>query len=231
VPSDQTLRSAVVDRFFHGAGHSYDQIVRLTLLGQDGYWKRRLLAKVPPSSAILDLACGTGIVTFGLAARNPQARVVGVDFTKSFLDVAREKARALGANVEFIQSNAETVVLTESFDCITSSYLPKYVDPDTLLANITPALQSGGVIVLHDFLYPANPVLRMNWHIYNWLLNVAGKRIWPEWGPVFDELAPLIKRSRWIDDFAAAFPRHGYVDVRTERLTLGHAGIIWAKKA
>src|SRR5262249_46915760 len=121
--------------------------------------------------------------------------------------------------------------LTGPFDCITSSYLPKYVDCDRLLANITPSLRSGGVIVLHDFLYPTNAITRMNWHVYNRLLNVVGKRIWPEWGPVFDELAPLIMRSQWFTEFSEAMRRHGYLDVRTERLTFSNAGIIWAKKA
>jgi demethylmenaquinone methyltransferase/2-methoxy-6-polyprenyl-1,4-benzoquinol methylase len=227
----ENARVELVERFFTGTGRSYDLVVRLGTLGFDSYWKRRIFAKVPPSRAILDLACGTGIVTFALARRNPQARIVGVDVTEDYLQVARKKARDLGANVKFIHADAETVALEGTFDCITSSYIPKYVDANKLLENITPALRPGGVIVLHDFLYPRHPLAQKIWHGYNRVLNFVGRRLFPEWQVVFDNnLADLIVRSNWLEGFAVAFREHGYVDIEIERLTFGSAAIISAKK-
>ncbi len=227
----QEPRAKLVERFFTGTGRSYDLVVRLGTLGFDSHWKRRILAKVPPSQAILDLACGTGIVTFALARRHPQARLVGVDVTEDYLHVARQKAKALGVNVEFIHADAETVSLLETFDCVTSSYIPKYVDAGRLLENISPALRPGGVIVLHDFLYPRHALARAIWHGYNRLLNFLGRRLFPEWQEVFDNnLTELIVRSNWLEEFATAFREHGYVDIAIERLTFGSAAIISAKK-
>jgi demethylmenaquinone methyltransferase / 2-methoxy-6-polyprenyl-1,4-benzoquinol methylase len=227
----ENARVELVERFFTGTGSSYDLVVRLGTLGFDSYWKRRILAKVPPSQAILDLACGTGIVTFALARRNPQARLVGVDVTEDYLQVARKKARDLGANVEFIHADAETVVLQGRFDCITSSYIPKYVDANKLLENITPVLRPGGMIVLHDFLYPRHPLARKIWHGYNRMLNFVGRRLFPEWQEVFDNnLTDLIVRSNWLEEFAMAFREHGYADIEIERLTFGSAAIISATK-
>jgi demethylmenaquinone methyltransferase/2-methoxy-6-polyprenyl-1,4-benzoquinol methylase len=224
-------RAGLVERFFTGTARSYDLVVRTCTLGCDLYWKRRLLAKVPPSRAILDLACGTGIVTLALARRNHQARIVGVDVTEDYLQVAREKARDLGANVEFIHADAETVALEGTFDCVTSSYIPKYVDAGKLLDNITPALRPGGVIVLHDFLCPRHPLARKIWHGYNRVLNFVGKRLFPEWQVVFDNnLTDLIVHSNWLEKFAAAFREHDYVDIEIERLTFGSAAIISARK-
>jgi demethylmenaquinone methyltransferase/2-methoxy-6-polyprenyl-1,4-benzoquinol methylase len=224
-------RAELVERFFTGTGRSYDLVVRLGTLGLDVYWKRRIFAKVPPSESILDLACGTGIVTFALARHHPHARIVGVDMTDDYLRVARKKASRLGVNVEFIHANAETVRLQGMFDCITSSYIPKYVDANKLLENITPVLRSGGVIVLHDFLYPKHPLARSIWHGYNRALNFFGRRLFPEWREVFDNnLTDLIVRSNWLEEFAAAFSRFGYIDIKIERLTLGSAAIISAKK-
>jgi demethylmenaquinone methyltransferase/2-methoxy-6-polyprenyl-1,4-benzoquinol methylase len=227
----KNARAELVESFFTGTGRSYELVVRLGTLGFDLYWKRRILAKVPSSQVILDLACGTGIVTFALARRNPQARLVGVDVTEDYLRVARQKAKALGLNVEFIHADAETVSLHETFDCVTSSYIPKYVDAGKLLENITPALRPGGVIVLHDFLYPRHPLARAIWHGYNRVLNFVGRRLFPEWQVVFDNnLTDLIVRSNWLEEFAAAFREHGYVDIEIERLTFGSAAIISAKK-
>lgn len=224
-------RAELVENFFTGTGHSYDRVVRLGTLGFDGYWKRRILARVPPVTSILDLACGTGILTFALARHHRHARIVGVDVTEDYLRMARRKAQALGAKIDFIHANAETVKLRETFDCITSSYLPKYVDANLLLQNISPALRPGGVIVLHDFLYPRHPLARAIWHGYNRILNFTGRRLFPEWKNVFDNnLTDLIVRSNWLAEFSEAFRQHGYTDIRIERLTFGSAAIISAKK-
>jgi len=227
----ESTRAELVERFFTGTGHSYDLVVRLCTLGCDVYWKQRLLAKVPPSQAILDLACGTGIVTFALAKRHPQARIVGVDVTEEYLHVARQKAKKLGIKAEFIHANAETLRLAGMFDCITSSYIPKYVEANVLLANITPHLKSGGVIVLHDFLYPQHPAPRALWHGYNRALNFFGRIFFPEWKEVFDNnLTELIVRSKWLEEFRAAFHVHGYKNIEIERLTFGSAAVISATK-
>lgn len=227
----ENVRVELVERFFTGTGRSYDLVVRICTLGCDLYWKRRLLAKAPPSQAILDLACGTGIVTLALARLNPQARIVGVDVTEDYLQVARKKARELGVNVKFIHADAETVALEGTFDCITSSYIPKYIDAGKLLENITPALRPGGVIVLHDFLYPRHPLARKLWHGYNRVLNFVGRRLFPKWQAVFDNnLTDLIVRSNWLEEFAMAFHNYGYEDIEIESLTFGSAAIISAKK-
>ncbi len=224
-------RTRQVNRFFEGNGISYDAAVLLMTLGADRYWKRRILAHIPPSRSILDLACGTGIVTCQLAQRHPGAHVVGVDLTEDFLAVARHKARQLGLDAEFIHANAETVPLpADSFDCVVSSYIPKYVDAGRLLANIGPALRSGGTIVLHDFTLPANWWYRFLWLSYCHMLGPLWMPLFPHWKPVFKELGPLVIRTRWVDDFAAELPARGFVDVQTEYLTFGSTAVLWAKK-
>ena len=224
-------RVELVESFFNGTGHSYDRVVRFGTLGIDSYWKRRMLRRVPRATSILDLACGTGILTFALARHHRHARIVGVDITDDYLHVARRKAQALDAKIDFIHANAETVKLHQTFDCIASSYLPKYVDANLLLQNISPALRPGGVIVLHDFLYPRHSLARAIWHGYNRILNFTGSRLFPEWKVVFDNnLTDLIVRSNWLAEFSEAFRQHGYQDIRIERLTFGSAAIISAKK-
>ena len=47
--------------------------------------------------ALLDVGCGTGSLTGTMAARWPQRRIVGVDFSEAFLAFAR--SRGLGGSV------------------------------------------------------------------------------------------------------------------------------------
>jgi demethylmenaquinone methyltransferase/2-methoxy-6-polyprenyl-1,4-benzoquinol methylase len=224
-------RAARVARFFDGNGRSYDWGVLLMSLGADPYWKRRIVAKVPPSRAILDLACGTGILTCRLARRHPGARITGVDLTEDFLRVARRKADRLGLNAEFVHANAETVPLPDSaFDCVVSSYIPKYVDAGRFLDNVCPSLRPGGTIILHDFTYPKKRVDRILWRGYLVLSRLVWPALFPGWRTVLAELPGLIMHTRWVEDFAAGLRARGFVGVQLESLTGDSGAILWARK-
>lgn len=52
-------REELVHRLFQGTGETYDFMVNFGTFGCDKAWKRKILAKVPPTSTrVLDLACG-----------------------------------------------------------------------------------------------------------------------------------------------------------------------------
>jgi demethylmenaquinone methyltransferase/2-methoxy-6-polyprenyl-1,4-benzoquinol methylase len=227
------VRTQRVRRFFESKGRSYDRVVLLMSLGVDPYWKRRILARVPREARdVLDLACGTGIVTCRLGRRQPGVRIVGVDLTEDFLEIARQKAARQGLHAEFLHANAETVSLPPAaFDCVLSSYLPKYVDVDSLLNNVVPALRPGGVIALHDFTYPTLWVARWGWRCYLRLSRVFWPPFFPDWKTTLAELPELIIRSRWVEDFSAGLRARGFVDVKIEFLTYGSGAIVSAKKA
>src|SRR5215831_6126010 len=100
--SADDARLALVEKFFAGTAGSYDFIVDATTLGADRRWKRRIVESVPAGATrILDLASGTGILTFELARSFPAARIVGVELRDEYLQIARRRARGLGiGNVE-----------------------------------------------------------------------------------------------------------------------------------
>ena len=58
----------------------------------------------------LDCGCGTGFLSFELAARGH--RVTGIDFAPAMLEAARAKAAENGAQVNFEQGDAENSALS-----------------------------------------------------------------------------------------------------------------------
>ncbi|MBI2845787.1 MAG: methyltransferase domain-containing protein [Chloroflexi bacterium] len=213
-------RTQIAYRFFSGNAASYEQVVNLFTLGGDCTWKRSILDKLPAQATqVLDLACGTGILTFSLARRYPQAEILGVDIMPEYLEIARSKAREEKiSNVQFILERAEEVVLEGMFDCITGSYLPKYVDPQLLLRNIAPHLRSGGLLVLHDFTYPSNRLVAWVWERYFQFLQAVGPRFFPEWRPVFFELPGFLRTSNWVPELCQALEEHGLGQIEVEHL-------------
>jgi demethylmenaquinone methyltransferase/2-methoxy-6-polyprenyl-1,4-benzoquinol methylase len=222
----------VVYRFFSGTGFSYDRVVTVCTCGFDRYWKKKIIAAIPPRPArILDQAAGTGILTLELARAFPDCLVTGVELRDEYLDIAREKARSSGIrNVRFILGRAEDLLEEGEYDCITSSYLAKYAELGPLIANAGRMLRPGGVVIMHDFTYPENPVCRALWRVYFHLMKTIGRRIYPEWRTVFDELPAFLRQSRWLPEALAALHEHGFCDAAIESLTIGAAAILTARK-
>lgn len=79
----------------------------------------------PGTSAVVDVCTGTGCIACALAKRQPRARVVATDLSPAALDLARENARALGADVAFLRADLLDGVADAGADLVVSN--PPYV--------------------------------------------------------------------------------------------------------
>jgi trans-aconitate 2-methyltransferase len=94
--------------------------------------------------AILDLGCGSGVLTRALAERVPQGRVVGVDSSRSMLEAAR---RHKTANLEFELLDITELTFDAEFDVVFSNAALHWVsDHEELLRRIYTALKPGGFL-------------------------------------------------------------------------------------
>ncbi len=225
-------RVELVQRFFSGTGPTYDFMANLCTLGFDRWWKKRILAEIPEHpTRIMDQACGTGILTLAIARKFPPCRVTGVELRDEYLHIAREKARALpSSNVEFILGRAEDVLLSESFDCITSSYLAKYAELEILIPLIRKMLRRRGVLIMHDFTYPPNRLFARLWEFYFRLLQTAGSRVNPQWRNIFYGLPELMRETRWVEELVVTLQENGFSGIRVQSLTWGTSTIVTARK-
>jgi len=226
-------RIELVEHLFAGTGPTYDYIVNLCTAGMDAGWKRRILARLPARpERVVDLACGTGILTFAVAHRFPNCHVVGVELRAEYLDIARARAaRERIANVEFILARAEDVRLPYPADVITSSYLAKYADLPLLVRTINDMLCNGGLIVTHEFTYPSWAVVAWTWEVYFKLLQSLGSRLYPQWRTIFYELPGLVRQTTWAQELTATLREEGFLDIKTDSLTLGGSAMVTARKA
>ena len=217
----------LVPQFFNDTSNSYDKIVNYTTFGRDSFWKHKMLEQLSNEKTVLDLACGTGILTKQIAEKLPRAEIVGVDITKNSLEKAKNKLIQY-PNISFIIQDAEKLNLGKKFDCITASYLPKYCTATILIKNCVDHLNSGGKIVLHDFTYPQNKLFQKLWNFYFKLLNLAGFFI-PEWKQVFIDLPNLIRNTNWVREYEKAMNDCG-LKIHKQDLTCGSSTIIVGTK-
>lgn len=223
----------IVHRFFSGTGPTYDFVVNLNTFGFDAWWKRKILEKIPEgSTCVMDQGCGTGILTFQIARKFPQCRVIGVELRDEYLNIARDKAQASKlSNVEFILGRAEDILLESKFDSITSSYLAKYAELEVLIQNIKQMLRNGGMLIMHDFTYPRNRTFAKIWEFFFKLLQTIGKWGYPQWREIYYGLPKLLRESKWVPELVKILAEKGFSDIHIQYFTLGTSAIVTARKA
>ena len=213
--------------FFDNTANSYDKIVHLITFGKDNVWKQKIVEQLLNEKTILDLACGTGILTKKIVKKIPNVKIIGVDITKNYLEKAKEKLIEY-ENISFINQDAEKFNLDEKFDCITASYLPKYCIGKVLIKNCIEHLNNNGKIILHDFTYPTNRFVRKFWNLYFKVLYFVGFFI-PNWKQVFIDLPQMIRTTNWIKEYEETMKKHG-LKIYKKELTWNTSTIIIGTK-
>jgi SAM-dependent methyltransferase len=110
------------------------------------------LAAPAPGEAVLDVACGTGLMAVAVARAVGQAgRVLGVDLADAMVQASRQRAQDPGAvQAAFERMDAEQLRLPDAgFDLALCALGLMYVpDPDAALRELRRILRPGGRAVL-----------------------------------------------------------------------------------
>ncbi len=141
------------EQLFTRVAPDYDRATWAMSLGRDLHWKRQMVQALPPMTAPrwVDLAAGTGDVTASLAARFPDAEVIGIDLTPAMVDLAR--ARGLRGNVRFAAADMTSTGLPDQWaDLVTGSYALRNAPVlDDALKEVHRLLRPGGLAAFLDF--------------------------------------------------------------------------------
>jgi SAM-dependent methyltransferase len=145
VTLDQFTKQA--EPFAAMPAHSDADIVRLI----------REAARLKPTSDVLDVACGPGLVALVLA--ESARHVTGLDFTPAMLEKARELQRQRGlTNVSWGQGRADDLPSGDnSFDAVVTRFsFHHFMDPARALAEMVRVCRPAGRVVVCD-VYTTSP--------------------------------------------------------------------------
>jgi ubiquinone/menaquinone biosynthesis C-methylase UbiE len=157
---------------------------------------------------VLDIACGTGLVSFQAArAVGRTGRVIGIDLSERMIDAAERRAGDLAlSNCSFSRMDAETLGLADaSFDVVLCAlglmYMP---DPKQALREMSRVLRPGGRLSVAVWGERAN----CGWAALFPIVNAE----------VTSEVCPLFFRLGQHDALASLCADAGFQDVTHRRI-------------
>lgn len=170
-----------------------------------------LLAQVAlaPGERVLDVACGTGLVTLPAArAVGPLGRVLGVDISERMVQATQHRARAEHLHqLNAARMDAEQLNLPDAgFDVALCAFGLMYLpEPEQALSELRRVLRPGGRLGLAIWGERA----RCGWSA---LFPIVDAEVSSEVCPLFFRLGPS-------DTLARLCAQAGFNDVRTERMS------------
>lgn len=213
---------------------------RFNAVSSFGAYKRWLAgmmrqADIGRDDDVLDVAGGTGDVTFAVARAKRPAHIQCTDLVDEMLDVARGRAgegAAGGVPVDFAVVDAQSIPYGDaSYDAVTMAYgIRNMPDRPRALAEMFRVLKPGGSFTCLEFTTPPNRLWRALYHFYL-------RHLIPFWGGLitgdrdgFVYLSRSIKAFPDQQAFAALLEDTGFCDVAWKNYTGGIAAVHTARK-
>jgi len=229
-PASGTLPETQVRAMFDRIARVYDRMNSVMTAGMHHRWRERAadLAAVAPGDRVLDVATGTGDLAVELARRvGGTGEVVGLDFSESMLEIARDKAPELrfeqGNALELPYGDGEFAAATVGFGARNFSDLSRG------LAEMRRVVKPGGRVVVLEITTPRRPPLSSFFHL--WF-----DRVVPALGrfagdpDAYTYLPSSVRRFPGPEELGSELAAVGLTDVRWV-LTAGgiiaiHAGVV-----
>jgi len=169
-PSEQ--KATHVRAMFGHIARRYDLMNHLMTLGRDRAWRRHTVGQLyfesDESKIVLDVATGTGDLTFELLDQHPNARVVGLDFTPEMLALAQEKAGTAVSGLSWMVADAMRLPFADaSFDgVITGFALRNVTDIPATFAEMARVTRPQGRVASLEIAKPRTPIFRRLFSFY-----------------------------------------------------------------
>ncbi len=230
-----------ISAMFNNIAGSYDLLNHLLSFGIDKRWRKKLISGVISKNPhkVLDIACGTGDLTFALYKRGIE--VTGLDIAQKMMDIANEKCERYTLSEkfpskinppQFICASADSIPLEDStFDAVTIGFgIRNFENRGESLLEINRVLKSGGTLAILEFATPRNKIWKWFFGLYFLkLLPLIGKIISKD-KHAYSYLPLSVSTFPQYQEFASELEHFGFTNINYTSLTGGVAIMYVAQK-
>lgn len=234
--SGEIEHARAVREMFSGIAGKYDFLNHFLSVNIDRRWRRKVareLAEIlaDPEARVLDVACGTGDLALELRGSG-RARVIGTDFCRPMLEIARDKNEADGDAIPYVEADGMNLSFAgESFDAVTIAFgLRNFSNWEAGLRELHRVLRKGGKLAVLEFSSPVVPGFRQlfNFYFANVLPRIGG--VVSGSRGAYEYLPDSVSKFPDQKKLAALMRQIGFTDVEYKNLTGGIAAIHTGRK-
>ena len=171
-----------VHSVFSHIAYRYDFLNTALSFNRDKFWRHYAIQKtqIPKNGLGLDVCCGTGMLSIGLAKAAPNGKIIGLDFCDDMLDVGKKNIEKAGVaeQVELVNGNAMDLPFeNDSFDCAVIGFALRNVpDIKQTLSEMRRVVKQGGTVVSLELGKPSMFGFRqIYWLYFEQILPLLGK--------------------------------------------------------
>ena len=236
IPTGFVEKARFVRVIFTDVEREYDVLLGLLTFGTDWVWRRRLLSKITrrDSLRILDLACGSGLITFPLHCLvGMRGLVVGLDPSISMLQPAVRKKHAGRVPVEFVRAVGEFIPFRDNvFDYETVGLaMRNFGDKEAVFREARRTLIGAGWFLSVDFVLPRNSLIRKLYMFYVLkIFPVLGKLVSVSWHRTFVYLGKSIELSSPSHEICEMLSNCAFRSTFFNEMTLGVVALLGGQK-
>lgn len=224
-----------VAQMFDNISGRYDFLNSLLSFGIHKGWRKKCvkLLRANNPKNILDVATGTADFAIECAKLNPN-NIIGIDISEGMMKFGRDKIEKLDLTklITLENGNAETVIYPDnSFDAIVIGFgVRNFQDLKKGLSNLYRILKPGGQIVILEFSYPTNSLVKAGYSFYfSYITPLVGK-IFSKDERAYSYLMESVKAFPNNGNFVTILNETGFKETGFNGLSMGVAAIYYGKK-
>jgi len=229
--NSEAAHAAAVREMFSGIAGRYDSLNHILSANIDKRWRTKVARLLKdklddPNSLVLDVACGTGDLSIELK-RSGNARIVGTDFCRPMLAIAKEKSSADSLAIPFLEGDGMRLSFADdTFDAVTIAFgLRNFSNWTEGLRELHRVLKPSGRLAVLEFSSPVVPGFRQVFRFYfTRILPRIGGLVSGSRG-AYEYLPDSVSRFPDQKGLAAMMRQIGFSDVEYKNLTGGIAAI------
>ena len=238
IPAAFIDKAKFVRSIFTDVQREYDTLLHVMTFSFDHVWRRRMFSRIdfPLETTILDLACGTGLVTFNLSQLGrSETLVVGLDLSVAMLEIAKRKKQRIQMKnpIEFVRAVGEFLPFrSSSFGYVTVGLaLRNFGDKLAVFREALRVLLPLGWFLSVDFVRPENSLVWKfyKFHIFH-VLPSLGRLVSRYWQRTLTYLANSIMFSASGEEICNHLVDVGFQRTLLERMTLGVVLLVGGQK-
>lgn len=220
---------ANIGNLFNRIAPTYDKLNHLLSAGIDRRWRRKAVKMMRRNDNVLDVAIGTADLAVELLHQSKASNVVGIDLSDEMMRLGREKMERLNLQdkVAFQHVDATNMPFEDGcFDAVTCAFgVRNFADLDKGLLEMRRVLKQDGELVILEFSYPENPLIRFCYDFYfSKILPLVGKWFSKD-DTAYKYLNSSVKHFIWGEEMCNHLRQAGFQNVSYKTLTFGIATI------